>query len=106
MNMQTPQTPSDDGDTHAHAQHNVDPQSYLRPQMKATGSNNRTLGTLSSIERHADSGEVTAIIVQHGLLRRKNTRVTAKRVKNVNQDSVRLDFSAKSFRQYARSAED
>jgi uncharacterized protein YrrD len=76
---------------------NVDPRSYLKPQMRVVGEQGKALGKVEALEHDAE-GRVMAITVRHGLLKNKRTRVGASAVKQVNQDSVILKYSPAAFK--------
>lgn len=76
----------------------IDPHAYLRPQMRVVGAQNCGLGKIVLIERDDSTGDVVALTVRHGLLGRQSTRVPAKNVKWVNQDSVVLDLNRAAFK--------
>lgn len=77
---------------------NIDPNHYLKARMNVVGTRGKALGKVDAVELDPVSGVLVAITVRHGLLRRHLTRVPASRVKHVNDDSVVLDFTPKSFK--------
>jgi hypothetical protein len=81
---------------------NVDPRSYLKPNMRVVGEQGKALGKVEHLEHDAD-GQLTAITVRHGLFKKASTRVDAAEVKQVNQDSVMLKYSPAAFKRMAKS---
>ena len=77
--------------------HQADPHAYLRAKMPVRGEQGKTLGKVETVE-HDPSGVLSAITVRHGLLGRQCTRVPAERIKQVNQDSVVIQFIADRFK--------
>jgi sporulation protein YlmC with PRC-barrel domain len=65
--------------------------------MRVFGELGAALGRLEAIERNAATGRVTSLTVRHGLFGRKHTRVPANRVKQVNKQSVQIEFSPDDF---------
>jgi hypothetical protein len=88
---------------HTSAARDVDPKSLLRPGLRVVGEQGRALGTLDTFTRDA-AGQVTSLTVRHGLIRRGLTNVPAARVKQVNADSVMLEFSAAQFKRLPPAA--
>jgi sporulation protein YlmC with PRC-barrel domain len=82
---------------------NVDPRSYLKPQMRVVGEQGKALGKVDEIE-HDAAGQVTSITVRHGLLKKTSTRIDAVQIKQVNQDSVMVKYSPSAFKRLAKSA--
>jgi hypothetical protein len=80
----------------------VDPQSQLRPGLRVRGEQNRALGTVAALT-HDASGQLTALTVRHGLIRRSQTVVPAQRVKQVNADSVMLECNLAQFKRFPTS---
>jgi uncharacterized protein YrrD len=76
--------------------HMIDPNSYLRPQLRVKGERGKSLGTVIDVERD-DTGTLMGITIRHGLLGRKRTRVAVNRIKQVNRDSVVVEYSANRF---------
>jgi uncharacterized protein YrrD len=93
-NVATPATES----ATAQGTREVDPRSYLRPQMRVIGEQGKALGKVDALVHDSDTGMLSAIVVRHGLLRRNQTLVSADRVKHVNQDSVVLRYGAAAFK--------
>lgn len=79
--------------------HEIDPHFFLRPQLRVIGEQSKTLGKVVTLECDADTSLLTALVVRHGLFRPKLTRVPAKAIKWVNQDSVVLSLSPGAFQQ-------
>lgn len=92
----TSQPPPDAGAQHADVR---DPHAHLRPRLRVIGGQGKRLGAIDALERDPATGQLTALVVQHGLLRKQFTRVPASRVKWVNQDSVILELSRSGFKQ-------
>lgn len=78
--------------------HDMDPHTYLRLQLPVLGGRGKPLGKLDALERDPDTGQLTALVVQHGMFRKRRTQVPANRVKWVNQDSVILNFTRPAFK--------
>lgn len=76
----------------------IDPQAFLRLHMRVVGGQSKTLGKVVTLERESSTGQLTAIIVRHGLLGNKRTFVPREHVKWVNRDSVVLQLSRTAFR--------
>jgi sporulation protein YlmC with PRC-barrel domain len=76
----------------------MDPHDYLRLQLPVRGGQGRSLGRINALKHDPDTGRLTALVVQHGLLRQRRTRVPAHQVKWVNQDSVVLGYTRSAFR--------
>jgi hypothetical protein len=75
----------------------IDPHGYLRSGMRVLGEQGKAIGKVDVVERDA-ADQLIALQVQHGLIRRKRTRVVAQQVKQVNQDSVVLSITRDRFR--------
>ena len=95
---QSTATPVDSG-THA-----VDPKSYLRAQMRVIGERGKPLGKVDTLVHDSNTGEISALVVRHGLLRRNQTLIPADQVKQVNEDSVVLRYSQSSFKRLPKMA--
>jgi hypothetical protein len=69
----------------------------LRPKMRVLGKQGVSLGRIDSIELDSSSGRPTVLLIRHGLLGRKRTRVPANRITNVSEHFVSLAFSDDDF---------
>ena len=78
--------------------HAVAPHSYLRLQLPVLGGHRKSLGKVNALEHDPATGQLTALVVQHGLLRHRRTRVPADRVKWVNRNSVVLGYTRSAFK--------
>lgn len=77
--------------------HTMDPHSYLRLKLPVLSGQGELLGKVDALEHDPATGQLTAIVVRHGLLWRRRTRISAERVKWVNQDSLIVDYSQSAF---------
>jgi hypothetical protein len=82
--------------------HLSDPHSYLHRQLRVKGEQGKPLGKVDAVERDA-TGILTGIIVRHGLLGRKRTRVPVERIKQVNDDAVVIEFNAARLNRLPRT---
>lgn len=82
----------------------IDPHAFLRLQMRVVGGQSKTLGKVVTLERESSTGQLTALIVRHGLLGNKLTSVPREHVKWVNRDSVVLQLSRTAFRRLPQLA--
>lgn len=78
--------------------HSVDPHSYLRLKLPVRGGQGKSLGKVAALEHDPVTGQLTAIIVEHGLLRHQRTQVPVLQVKWVNQNSVILNYTQSAFK--------
>ena len=76
----------------------IDPNAYLRLQLRVVGEQGKTLGKVEALDHDPATGQLTGILVRHGLLGRSYTQVPAGKVKWVNQDSVVLQFTRSKFK--------
>jgi sporulation protein YlmC with PRC-barrel domain len=80
----------------------IDPNAHLRVQMRALGTQGKSLGKVETLDRNATTGQLTALVIRHGLFGNKLTTVPASRVKWVNSDSVILDLTPSAFKKLAQ----
>ncbi len=76
----------------------IDPNAHLRPQMRVLGAQGKQLGKIESIDQDASSGQLSSLVIRHGLFNSRLTTVPGARVKWVNSDSVILDLSPAAFK--------
>jgi sporulation protein YlmC with PRC-barrel domain len=78
----------------------ADPQGYLHAGLRVVGGQSRSLGTVESVRRNAETGHVESVTVRHGLFGRGFTTLPASKVKWVNNDSVVLDLTRGQFKRF------
>lgn len=76
----------------------IDPKAHLRPRMQVLGTQGKRLGKVETLDRVATTGELSALVIRHGMFGNKLTSIPASRVKWVNSDSVILDLSPSTFK--------
>ncbi len=76
----------------------IDPKSQLHLKMRALGFRGKSLGKVETFERDGATGQLSALVIRHGMFGNKLTSVAATRVKWVNTDSVILDLSPAAFK--------
>ncbi|MGH9173630.1 MAG: PRC-barrel domain-containing protein [Vicinamibacterales bacterium] len=103
--MDSSATPQQTSSPTEHGTHQVDPRSYLRPELRVIGEQGKALGKVDTLVHDSSTGTVSAIVVRHGLLRRDQTIVPADQVKHVNHDSVILRYSATAFKKLPKMAD-
>lgn len=78
----------------------IDPKAFLHPHMRVLGVQGKLLGKIETLDRDTTTGQLSALVVRHGLFKNKLTSVPAGRVKWVNADSVILDLSPSAFKKF------
>ncbi len=76
----------------------IDPNAHLRPQMRVLGAQGKQLGKIEAIDQDINSGQLSSLVIRHGMFNNKLTTVPGTRVKWVNSDSVILDLSPAAFK--------
>jgi sporulation protein YlmC with PRC-barrel domain len=82
----------------------TDSSAHLQPHMRVLGTHGKLLGKVETLEHDAATGQLTTLVIRHGLLNNKRTAVPASRVKWVNVNSVILDLTPTAFKLLPRSA--
>ena len=66
--------------------------------MRALGSQGKSLGKVETFDRDVATGQLSALVIRHGMFSKKLTSIPATSVKWVNSDSVILDLSPTAFK--------
>ncbi len=82
----------------------IDPKSLLRLKMRALGTQGKSLGKVETFDRDAATGQLSALVIRHGMFNNKLTSVPATRVKWVNPDSVIIDLTPTAFKKLPQLA--
>ncbi len=80
----------------------IDPKSQLRPKMRALGTQGKSLGKVETIDHDVATGQLSALVIRHGLFSNKLTSIPSTLVKWVNSDSVILDLSPTAFKKLSQ----
>jgi sporulation protein YlmC with PRC-barrel domain len=102
MANRTTNQPQDD--TLAQSPDEVDSQAHVHVRMRVLGAHGKRIGVVDMLDRDTETGQLSALVVRHGILRNKRTSVPASRVKWVNSDSVILDLTPVAFNRLPRLA--
>jgi sporulation protein YlmC with PRC-barrel domain len=76
----------------------IDPQAHLHLRMRVLGTHGKSIGKVETFDRDTATGQLSTLVIRHGLFSNKLTSVPVTRVKWVNADSVILDFTPSAFK--------